>query len=207
MRADFHFPDGFRLLPEYFSRKEQNNLLSLVRGGVKAAPLYRPVMPKTGQPLSVRMSNFGPLGWITSKDGYRYGPCHPVTQKPWPELPQCLLDLWDKQANWPEPPEACLINYYDHKARLGLHVDADENAANAPIVSVSLGDQALYRLGGPKRGDSTRSLRLSSGDVVILGGAARHCYHGVDRIYPNTSTLLPKGGRINLTMRVVGRNT
>ena len=207
MRADFHFPDGFRLLPEYFSRKAQERLLALVRGGVKVAPLYRPVMPRTGQPLSVRMSNFGPLGWITSKDGYRYGPCHPTTQNPWPALPPCLLDLWKSVSGWPEPPEACLINYYDHKARLGLHVDADENAANAPIISVSLGDQALYRLGGPKRDDPTRSLRLSSGDVVVLGGAARHCYHGVDRIYPNTSTLLPKGGRINLTMRVVGRTT
>ncbi|MDQ7017792.1 MAG: alpha-ketoglutarate-dependent dioxygenase AlkB [Robiginitomaculum sp.] len=207
MRSEFQFPSGFLLLPEYFSRQAQENLLHLVRKAVQSAPLYRPVMPRTGKPLSVRMSNFGPLGWITSKEGYRYGLHHPVTNKPWPPLPACLAALWQDVTNWPDLPEACLINYYDEKARLGLHVDADENAAKAPIVSVSLGDQALFRLGGPRRNDPTRSLRLSSGDVVVLGGAARHCYHGVDRIYPNTSTLLPKGGRINLTMRVVGRNT
>ena len=207
MNTGFQFPDGFLLLPEYFTRRAQEDLLRHVREGVRSAPLYRPVMPRTGKPLSVRMSNFGPLGWITSKEGYRYGPHHPVTNKPWPKLPDCLDQLWQKTANWPSPPQACLINYYDEKARLGLHVDADENAADAPIVSVSLGDQALYRLGGPQRNDPTRSLRLSSGDVVVLAGAARHCYHGVDRIYPGTSTLLPKGGRINLTMRVVGKIT
>ncbi len=206
MNTGFQLPDGFLLLPGYFDRPAQEDLLYRVRKAVQAAPLYRPVMPRTGKPLSVRMSNFGPLGWITSKEGYRYAPHHPRTNKPWPPLPDCLAVLWDDVANWPDPPQACLINYYDEKARLGLHVDADEKAANAPIVSVSLGDQALFRLGGPRRNDPTRSLRLFSGDVVVLGGAARHCYHGVDRIYPNTSTLLSKGGRINLTMRVVGRN-
>ncbi len=205
MVRDFQFPDGFRLLPEYFDRAAQKILLQCVREGVKAAPLYRPVMPRTGQPLSVRMSNFGPLGWITSKEGYRYGPTHPVTDQPWPPLPERLGTLWADIADWPCGPDACLINFYDMNARLGLHVDAGENAANAPIISISLGDQALYRLGGPNRRDPTRSMRLSSGDVVVLGGDARHCYHGVDRIFPGTSQLLPKGGRINLTMRVVGR--
>jgi DNA oxidative demethylase len=203
MAPAFQFPKGFRLLPEFFDRAAQESLLEKVREGIREAPLYRPVMPKTGQPLSVRMSNFGPLGWITSKSGYRYGETHPATGKPWPVLPEVLQKLWRDVAHWPTASQACLINYYDQNARLGLHVDADENAANAPIVSVSLGDQALYRLGGPKRSDPTRSLRLSSGDVVVLAGKARHCYHGVDRIYPNTSTLLPKGGRINLTLRVV----
>ncbi len=205
MTSKFEFPDGFRLLPEYFSRAAQEKLLENVRHGVGIAPLYRAVMPRTGQPLSVRGSNFGPLGWISEKAGYRYSPSHPVTNKPWPVLPDILLELWNAVSGWPEPPEACLINYYDAKARLGLHVDADENAKHAPIVSVSLGATALYRLGGHARDNPTRSLRLSSGDVVVLGGDARRCYHGIDRIYPDTSTLLPKSGRINLTMRVVGR--
>ncbi len=201
----FTLPDGFRLLPAYFSRATQQDLLETIRAGVRRAPLYRPVMPRTGKPLSVRMSNFGAFGWITSKEGYRYGKTHPATGKPWPPLPRALIDLWQDVSGWPDLPEACLINYYDQGARLGLHVDADENAINAPIVSVSLGDQALYRIGGQSRTDPTRSLRLSSGDVLILAGDARRCYHGVDRIYPGTSTLLPKGGRINLTMRVVGQ--
>ncbi len=205
MNAAFQLPEGFRILPGCFSRSQQESLLLSVREGIALAPLYRPAMPRTGQLLSVRMSNFGPLGWISEKAGYRYAPHHPVTGNPWPALPQILQNLWNDVSGWAENPEACLINYYDQKARLGLHIDADENAINAPIVSVSLGDQALYRLGGQMRSDPTRSLRLSSGDVVVLAGTARRCYHGVDRIYPGTSTLLPKGGRINLTMRVVGK--
>ncbi len=203
-KKPYRSPQGFALLPGYLDRAQQQALLACVREGLRAAPLYRPVMPRTGKPLSVRMSNFGPLGWITSVSGYRYGRRHPVTGAPWPPLPDMLKRLWADVSGWPQAPEACLINYYDGKARLGLHVDADEDAATAPIVSVSLGDAALFRLGGPRRTDPTRSLRLGSGDVVVLAGAARHCYHGIDRIYGGTSRLLPRGGRINLTMRVVG---
>jgi len=205
--APYRSPHGFTLLPGYFDRAAQQGLLERVRDGLKSAPLYRPVMPRTGKPLSVRMSNFGPLGWISAKTGYAYSHSHPQTGAPWPPLPKLLAQLWQDVATWPQAPEACLINYYDNTARLGLHVDADENAAQAPIVSVSLGDQALFRLGGPARSDASRSLRLSSGDVVVLADEARRCYHGVDRIYGGTSTLLRGGGRINLTMRVVGRAT
>ncbi len=204
-KRPFRQPQGFRVLPGFFDRQGQQDLVERVREGLQTAPLYRPVMPRTGKPLRVRMSNFGPLGWISSIAGYRYDKAHPLTGAPWPPLPQALKRLWTEVSGWPQAPEACLINYYDAQARLGLHVDADENAAEAPIVSVSLGDAALFRLGGPRRADPTRSLRLASGDVVVLAGAARHCYHGVDRIYAGTSTLLRKGGRINLTMRVVGR--
>ena len=118
-------------------------------------------------------------------------------------MPAVMLDLWRTVTDYPAPPEACLVNFYDPDARMGLHVDWDEEAANAPVVSVSLGDDALFRLGGPQRKGKTRSLRLKSGDVVVLGGASRRFYHGVDRIYPGTSALLPRGGRINLTLRRV----
>lgn len=196
-------PQGFRYLPEYFDRKQQEQLVELVRAGIKTAPFYQPRMPRTGQPTSVIMSNFGELGWISEKSGYRYDPLHPATGEPWPKMPQELLDLWADVTNWPQNPQLCLINWYREKSRLGLHIDASEQAKDAPIVSVSLGDQALYRIGGLRRNDPTRSFKLSSGDVLVLADTARHCYHGVDRIYPGTSTLIPKGGRINLTLRVV----
>ncbi|MBA4802806.1 MAG: alpha-ketoglutarate-dependent dioxygenase AlkB [Euryhalocaulis sp.] len=196
--------DGFKYLPGHFDRAAQESLVETVRAGVEAAPLYRPSMPRTGQKLSVRMTNFGPLGWVTDqKDGYRYEPAHPVTGGPWPAMPAVMLDLWRTVTDYPAPPEACLVNFYDPDARMGLHIDWDEEAANAPVVSVSLGDDALFRLGGPQRKGKTRSLRLKSGDVVVLGGASRRFYHGVDRIYPGTSALLPRGGRINLTLRRV----
>ncbi|MFC4725941.1 alpha-ketoglutarate-dependent dioxygenase AlkB [Glycocaulis abyssi] len=199
-------PDGFILLPGYFDRAAQESLLADVLAGIDAAPLYQPSMPRTGAPLSVQMSNFGPLGWIADRKGYRYEPVHPVTGRSWPPLPQALLELWNAVSGWPQPPQACLVNIYGPDARMGLHIDADEDARNAPVVSISLGDRARFRLGGPERKSPTRSMVLSSGDVVVLGGASRRFYHGVDRIYPGTSTLLPEPfapGRINLTLRRV----
>lgn len=150
------------------------------------------------------MTNFGPLGWVTDKDrGYRYEPAHPEVGAPWPDPPELLTDLWELVAGYPAPFEACLVNYYRDTSRMGLHIDRDEAATDAAVVSVSLGDKARFRLGGPTRNGKTHSLILSSGDVVVLGGEARRCYHGVDRIYPGTSTLVPDGGRLNLTMRRV----
>ncbi len=202
-------PDGFKLLPGYFSPDQQRALARTVLAALDAAPLYRPCMPRTGAPLSVQMSNFGPLGWISDREGYRYQTMHPDTGAPWPPLPQALRDLWAGVGDWPDAPEACLINWYDAGARLGLHVDADEDAKFAPVVSVSLGDRARFRLGGADRKAATASFILSSGDVVVLGGPSRRCFHGVDRIYPGTSSLLPerwRPGRINLTLRRVHRS-
>lgn len=192
---------GFRLVPGRFDRSAQEALRDAIRAIVVAAPLYRPSMPRTGKPFSVRMTNCGVLGWVSDQTGYRYQPTHPVTGEPWPVIPPMLLDLWRELADYPEPPEACLINFYDADARLGLHQDADEEEFAAPVLSVSLGDTCLFRIGGTRRSDPTRSIRLASGDVVLLGGEARLAFHGVDRIYPATSTLLAQGGRINLTLR------
>jgi len=197
-------PNGFNYLPGYFDRTHQVALVDAVMEAVKTAPFYRPHMPRTGQPMSVTMTNFGPLGWVTDKErGYRYEPSHPETAAAWPEPPDTLTHLWEEVAAYPAPFEACLVNYYTEASRMGLHIDLDEEATDAAVVSVSLGDKARFRLGGPARKGKTQSLILSSGDVVVLGGEARRCYHGVDRIYPGTSTLVPDGGRLNLTMRRV----
>ena len=160
-------------------------------------------MPKSGKPLSVRMSNCGPLGWVTDEAGYRYQPTHPETGTPWPPIPDVLLVAWRELSGYPAAPEACLINHYDATARMGLHQDRDEQDLAAPVVSLSLGDTCVFRLGGTRRADPTRSLRLASGDALVLAGEARLAFHGVDRILPGTSTLIPEGGRINLTLRRV----
>jgi DNA oxidative demethylase len=199
-------PAGLRLHPGYLDGKRQAALLAAVRDILAAAPPFAPRMPKSGRPFTVRMSNCGPLGWVSDEAGYRYQPTHPDTGRPWPPMPQPLLALWHELADYPPEPEACLINLYGPSAKMGLHQDRDEANFDAPVVSISLGDTCLFRVGGGKRNDATRSLRLASGDVVVLGGAARLAFHGVDRIYPRTSRLLPEGGRINLTLRRVTRS-
>jgi alkylated DNA repair protein (DNA oxidative demethylase) len=161
-------------------------------------------MPRSGKPMSVRMTNCGPLGWLTDQErGYRYQPTHPVTGRPWPPMPQMLLDLWDKVADYPAPPEACLVNYYAADAKMGLHQDKDEEDFSAPVLSVSLGDTGVFRVGGISRKDPTTRYELQSGDVIVLGGEDRLAFHGIDRILPGTSDLLQEGGRFNLTLRRV----
>ncbi|WP_323760757.1 alpha-ketoglutarate-dependent dioxygenase AlkB [Maricaulis sp.] len=211
MSTPYVMPDGFRLLPGKLSRSEQLALIDAVIASQDATPFWRPSMPRTGQPLSVMMTNFGSLGWVTDKiGGYRYEPRHPETGRAWSAMPDALTSLWREVADYPADAEACLVNWYAPESKMGMHVDWDEEATDAAVVSISLGDKARFRLGAAQRGGKTASMVLSSGDVVVLGGAARRCYHGVDRIYPGTSTLLPPeyfpgGGRINLTMRRVKR--
>jgi alkylated DNA repair protein (DNA oxidative demethylase) len=196
--------EGVHLRPKGLKRAEQEALLSQLRAAVAAAPLFAPEMPKTGKPFSVRMTNLGSLGWVSDRTGgYRYQATHPATGRPWPAMPQMLLDLWRAVTNYPHPPEACLVNFYGSAAKMGLHQDRDEQDFDAPVVSISLGDTALFRFGGTTRGGKTQSVKLHSGDVLVFGGPARLCFHGIDRIYPGTSTLLVNGGRINLTMRRV----
>ncbi|MGU3494735.1 alpha-ketoglutarate-dependent dioxygenase AlkB family protein [Xanthobacteraceae bacterium A53D] len=188
---------------DYLDRAAQEALLAEVRALLEAAPLFAPAMPRTGKPLSVQMSNCGPLGWVADVSGYRYQPFHPDTRAPWPAIPDSLLRLWDELTGYPAPPEACLINWYGAEARMGLHQDRDEQDFTAPVLSLSLGDTAVFRIGGEARTDPTRSIRLASGDAVLLAGRSRLAFHGVDRILPGSSTLLGQPGRINLTLRRV----
>lgn len=197
-------PKGVRHLPGHFDRSQQETLVEEIRTIVADAPLYVPEMPRTGKPMSVRMTNCGSLGWVTDRErGYRYQPIHPVTGRPWPEIPMSLVDLWSNVSGAAKAPEACLINFYAETAKMGLHQDRDEEDRSCPVVSVSLGDDCLFRIGGTERGGRTVSIRLMSGDVLVFGGESRLAYHGVDRIYPGTSTLLRSTGRINLTLRRV----
>jgi alkylated DNA repair protein (DNA oxidative demethylase) len=196
---------GLRIYPGYLDRVRQAALLADVNEVLAAAPLYTPRMPRSGRPFTVRMSNCGLVGWVSDESGYRYQPTHPETGRSWPPIPAALVAMWNEIAGYRDAPEACLVNFYAPAAKMGLHQDRDEEDFDAPVISVSLGDSCLFRVGGLKRSDPNSSLRLDSGDVLVLGGAARLAFHGVDRIYPDTSTLLPQGGRINLTMRRVTR--
>ena len=198
--------EGFRHFPQYLRPIEQAALLAAIQDVLAAAPPFTPTMPRTGKPMSVEMSNCGPLGWVTDKEkGYRYQPAHPVTGAAWPAMPDELLTLWTDLAEYPAPPEACLINIYRGAAKMGQHQDKDEQDFDAPVLSVSLGDDAVFSLGGLKRTDARHRLMLCSGDVMLLSGKARLAFHGIDRLKLGTSLLVPGGGRINLTLRRVNQ--
>ena len=202
-RSKLDVMPGVVLWPEAFTRAEQEALLREIFARVEEAPFYRPVMPKSGQPFSVEETNFGALGWVSDIAGYRYEKQHPQTHAPWPSIPDVLLELWSATTACPAPPECCLVNRYAVTARMGLHQDRDEMARDAPVLSVSLGDDALFRIGGTTRKGPTESLKLRSGDVLVFGGPARLAFHGIDRVMGGTSSLLPGGGRLNLTLRRV----
>ncbi|MFL6796469.1 MAG: alpha-ketoglutarate-dependent dioxygenase AlkB family protein [Xanthobacteraceae bacterium] len=194
---------GVTLASGFLDAIAQAAMLADIRQVLRAAPLYTPRMPRTGHPLSVRMSNCGSVGWVTDERGYRYQTTHPQTGERWPPIPPSLLEAWQELAGYRHAPECCLINYYDVRAKMGLHQDRDEQDFAAPVVSLSLGDSCVFRVGGKKRRDPSTAIELRSGDAVVLGGEARLAFHGVDRILPGSSSFLAEGGRLNLTLRRV----
>ena len=192
---------GVRVLDGFLDRPAQQAIVAAIRDVARAAPFLRPVT-RRGQALSVRMTSAGDYGWVADRRGYRYERTHP-SGTPWPAIPGEVRAVWDAVVPDARPVESCLVNWYAPDARMGLHQDRDEADPGQPVVSISLGDDALFRIGNVERGGKTESLWLRSGDVLVLEGAARLLHHGVDRIAPGTSTLLEEPGRLNLTLRVV----
>ncbi|NKW77932.1 alpha-ketoglutarate-dependent dioxygenase AlkB [Rhodobacteraceae bacterium R_SAG7] len=192
---------GFEIHKGFLSVQAQKELISALRPVLRAAPLFSPEVPGGGQ-MSVRMTSAGEYGWFSDPSGYRYEGKHPSGRK-WPEIPSEVLNVWTTFVDRERLPDCCLFNYYGEGARMGLHQDKDEADFSFPVVSISLGDDGLLRLGGTSRKEKTQTVWLNSGDVVVMGGEARLAYHGIDRIRFRSSRLLPKGGRVNLTLRVV----
>lgn len=212
--------NGFEIYKQALPLDAQQQLVQTIRELVKISPLYQPTMPRTGKPLNVKMTNLGTFGWVSDKlDGYRYQTFHPKNKQAWPAIPQQLFDIWKcftgnsltefnhlnpdaQQANWPLP-QCCLVNLYGNTNKMGMHVDMDESDQITPVMSISLGNDAIFRMGGCERSSKTSSIKLQSGDVVVFANEARMHYHGVSRIIGGTSTLLSAEGRVNLTMRRV----
>ena len=192
---------GFKLFKTALDAEQQAAMAEDIRSVVAAAPLFSPQTPY-GKPMSVRMTSAGQYGWYADRSGYRYVATHPNGQA-WPDIPGSVLRVWDEVTGLMRRPDCCLINYYSSEARMGMHRDCDEADFGFPVLSISLGDEGLFRIGNQTRGGKTASVWLQSGDVVLMGGAARLTYHGLDRTRPGTSSLLKNGGRINLTLRVV----
>ncbi|MFF5403326.1 alpha-ketoglutarate-dependent dioxygenase AlkB family protein [Streptomyces misionensis] len=103
------------------------------------------------------------------------------------------------------PYDVALINFYDGAAHMGMHRDSDERA-DAPVVSLSLGDACVFRFGNTAtRTRPYTDVQLRSGDLFVFGGPARTAYHGVPRVHPGTAPpWLGLAGRLNITLRVSG---
>jgi alkylated DNA repair protein (DNA oxidative demethylase) len=192
---------GVEIHKDLLSVAAQAEVLEAVRSVAIVAPVFSPMTPY-GKPMTVRMTSAGKYGWFSDRSGYRYVDRHPSGSE-WPVIPAPILEIWNKVSGVTRAPDCCLINFYGEGARMGMHQDKDEADFGWPVVSVSLGDDGLFRIGNSARGGKTESVWLTSGDVVVMGGDARLTHHGVDRIRFGSSRLLPKGGRINLTLRVV----
>lgn len=194
---------GFVIHRRCLDTVAQARIVADCRGVIAAAPLVQPVTA-WGKPMSVRMTSAGQAGWVIDRGRYRYSSRHPETGQPWPPIPASILAVWRRVVDWPADPDCCLLNWYGEAARMGLHQDKDEGRFEAPVVSISLGDPARFRMGGTERGGKTKSVVLNSGDVVVMGGEARLAYHGIDRlITDHPPSALVGRGRINLTLRVV----
>jgi alkylated DNA repair protein (DNA oxidative demethylase) len=192
---------GVRVLPGLLGPEAQVAMLADLREVARAAPVMQPVTRRG--PMSVRMTSAGRLGWVADRRGYRYEPVHPETGQPWPAIPDSVLAVWRAVSGVEADPDSCLVNLYREGAKMGMHQDRDEGDFSYPVVSISLGDEALFRVGSVERGGKTASIWLRSGDVAVMGGAARLVHHGIDRVRDGSSTLIDGGGRINLTLRVV----
>jgi alkylated DNA repair protein (DNA oxidative demethylase) len=154
--------------------------------------------------MSVAMTDCGRVGWVTDRTGYRYDAIDPVTDRPWPAMPQIFADLAEEAAEAAGfsgfRPDACLVNRYTPGARLSLHQDRNERDSDQPIVSVSLGLPAIFLWGGKTRTEKVRRVPLLHGDVVVWGGPHRLTFHGVHALAEGQHPLTD-AYRFNLTLR------
>lgn len=190
--------DGFFLLPAF---ADTAPLLDDIEH-IASQASFRHMQVGGGKRMSVAMTNCGRWGWTSSTTGYRYSDTDPLTQLPWPAMPESFLALAASAALatglGPFEPDACLVNRYAAGASLGTHQDRDEQDLSQPIVSVSIGASATFQLGGLKRTEPLRPVPLHDGDVLVWGGPSRLRFHGVKALKPLT------GGpdtRYNLTFR------
>lgn len=189
------------------SLETQIELLGLCRTIAEEAPLFQKMLP-TGAKFNYFCTSAGQYGWVSDKKGYRYEETHPLTRQPFPKIPNLIEEIALKAAAKYDTrlrPESALINWYAADSSLGLHQDKTEKC-DAPVVSISLGDDCQFVKGGLERNSPKENLRLCSGDVFVMGGEHRYYFHAVKRIYPNTAPPelgMKQSGRVNITVRQV----
>jgi DNA oxidative demethylase len=189
-------------LPPGNQRELWQLCVSLAHGPV---PMYTPTV-RGGRKMSVGMLCLG-KHWngLTYKYEERRSDFDGLAVPPLPPRFAEIARAAAADAGFTMEPDLCIMNRYTAAAKMGVHQDKDERsdtiAAGIPIVSVSLGDDARFVIGGLSRRDPTSAVMLKSGDVLVMGGASRLRYHGVTRIVPGTAPEGTGPGRFNLTFR------
>jgi len=193
--------NGSLIYPAYLDVEAQESLVEDLRKIASVAP-FRQFDTRSGRKIGVRMTSAGDYGWFSDHKGYWYEKKQPDGAA-WPEIPLSLLQIWQDLAGVDRAPQCCLVNFYGENVKMGLHQDKDERDFLLPILSISLGDDALFRVGGKNRSDPTGSVWIKSGDIALLTGPSRLAYHGIDKTRFASSSLLKNKGRLNVTLRVV----
>lgn len=199
---------GLKLYKNYLSLEKQEQLVQIIHNILPEAPFFKAISPRK-KPLGSLMTNMGEFGWYAdATDGYKYINHHPNTQKKWPGIPVEIMNIWRKLADYPIDPQCCLINYYNEQnPNLGMHKDLDEQDFKAPVLSISLGNTCSFRYStSPKSQSPSKTIKLESGTILVMGGESRLIYHSVNKVFFGSNKLLDSSfglGRLNLTLRVV----
>ncbi|GAC1313461.1 MAG: DNA oxidative demethylase AlkB [Vulcanimicrobiaceae bacterium] len=192
---DLDLGDGLTLLRGFAALPSFRDELS----AIAARAPFRTMVTPGGRAMRVEMTNCGAYGWTSDRSGYRYAAADPIGRTPWPAIPERWRALAVRAAGaagYAFEPDACLINRYGPGVGMGAHRDTDERDWRHPIVTVSFGATATFFYGAARTG--MRRLRVADGDVLVMGGALRHAYHG---IAPLARTARPIAERISLTFR------
>lgn len=189
-----------------FAAAQAGELLAAVQAVTAQAP-WRHQQTPGGRRIAVAMSNCGALGWTSDRGGYRYQQTDPDTGTAWPPIPGVFTVLASHAAAAAGfggfAADTALINRYRPGVGMGLHQDRDERDMAAPIVSLSLGMDAIFLFGGLQRSDRPQRIRLRHGDAVVWGGVDRLRFHGVAPLRGPPHPLLGEQ-RLNITLRKAG---
>ena len=162
-----------------------------------AAPLHNAMTPG-GLPMGVMVSDSG------SPEAFRRRWDPQSDSRLWPPIPRVLAEFAVRcgvRAGFPQfRPDCCHVNRYQAGTKLGMHQDRHEIDLSQPIVSISLGLECVFLLGGLQRTDAAKRILLEHGDVVVWGGASRMRFHGVLPLKPGWHAMTGSY-RYNLTFR------
>ena len=198
-----------KILYNAITEDTQKKLINEIKSLISDAPLIRPVMPRWNKPFKTLITNAGVWGWVSDKFGYKYVKFHPKTNKKWPKIPLLFYDIWKQFSGYKKLPDCSLINVYPNQnASLGLHQDKDEECFKAPVVSISIGNTAVFKYGKDKK--NLKTAVLPSGSIVVLKDYSRLYYHSISKLLTNKisevreNSLYLKNfteGRVSITLR------